>query len=115
MVSYIPLVAAKKAAIGSTPMHGAFSTDAHSNGCGTNAVANSFVPFLRTTAIQSCPGARSKALALIHYLELSSVAELLRRYTRLFWSSRPQAAGFPPADAPPKRPCGHNQQGLDVY
>src|SRR5712671_4927653 len=51
MVSYIPLVAAKNAAIRPTPMHGAFSTDAYSNGCATNAVANSFVPFLRTTAI----------------------------------------------------------------
>src|SRR5208282_1695139 len=68
MVSYIPLVAAKNAAIRPTPMHGAFSTDAYSNGCATNAVANSFVPFLRTTAIQSWPGARSNALELIEYL-----------------------------------------------
>src|ERR1700720_450496 len=68
MPSYIALVAAKNAAIRPTPMHGAFSTDAYSNGCATNAVANSFVPFLRTTAIQSWPGARSNALEFIEYL-----------------------------------------------
>src|SRR5271166_2856201 len=72
MVSYIPLVAAKNAAIRPTPMHGAFSTDAYSNGCATNAVANSFVPFLRTTAIQSWPGARSNALELTEYLSGSA-------------------------------------------
>src|SRR5258708_29198813 len=57
--SYMPLVVAKNDAMASTPTQGRYMTDVSSTGFGAKAAANSFVPFLRTSARQLAPGDRA--------------------------------------------------------
>src|ERR1700730_17243518 len=57
--SYMPLVVGKNDAMASTPTQGRYMTDVSSTGFGAKAAANSFVPFLRTSARQSAPGDRA--------------------------------------------------------
>src|ERR1700730_14092690 len=58
--SYMPpVMAAKTEEMASTPTQRRYMTEVSSTGFAAKAAANSFVPFLRTSARQSAPGDRA--------------------------------------------------------